>query len=180
VGRVRGAGDRGGEVRPGAGPAGAHAHQHGDRGRDLGRAWRDRRPGADPGRADRGWLPVAGRLRPHHGRERDRPRPPRTAPGGVTATYHGSVTRSHENRDGTDMIMTTIRDMSKRSWVAGCGGRRGREGGSGRGAGGYMISPPPRLSPRRGSRSRTSRPGPGLLSAPAGLAGRLEHADKLD
>ena len=44
----------------------------------LGRAWRDRRPGADQGRADRGRLAVARRLRPRHGRERGRPRHPRT------------------------------------------------------------------------------------------------------
>jgi len=37
-----------------------------------------------------------------------------------------------------------------------------------------------RLFPRRGGRSRISRPGLGLLSAPAGLAGRLEHAETLD
>src|SRR5215472_17460239 len=43
-----------------------------------------------------------------------------------------------------------------------------------------MSSSHARLFRRRGSRSRTSRPGPGLLSVPAGLAGRLEHADKLD
>src|SRR5215813_4005957 len=43
-----------------------------------------------------------------------------------------------------------------------------------------MSSPHARLFRRRGGRSRDPRPGPGLLSAPAGLAGRLEHADKLD
>ena len=43
-----------------------------------------------------------------------------------------------------------------------------------------MSSSHARLFRRRGSRSRTPRPGPGLLSVPAGLAGRLEHAEKLD
>src|SRR6516164_4657050 len=43
-----------------------------------------------------------------------------------------------------------------------------------------MSSSHARLFRRRGSRSRTPRPGSGLLSVPAGLAGRLEHADKLD
>jgi len=37
-----------------------------------------------------------------------------------------------------------------------------------------------RLFPRRGGRSRNPRPGPRLLSAPADLAGRLEHAEGLD
>src|SRR2546421_192919 len=43
-----------------------------------------------------------------------------------------------------------------------------------------MSSSHARLFRWRGSRSRTPRPGPGLLSVPAGLAGRLEHAEKLD
>lgn len=37
-----------------------------------------------------------------------------------------------------------------------------------------------RLFPRRGGRARPSRPGLGLLSAPAELAGRVEHAEALD
>jgi nitrite reductase/ring-hydroxylating ferredoxin subunit len=37
-----------------------------------------------------------------------------------------------------------------------------------------------RLFPRRGSRTRIPRPGHGLLSTPADLAGRLEHAESLD
>jgi nitrite reductase/ring-hydroxylating ferredoxin subunit len=37
-----------------------------------------------------------------------------------------------------------------------------------------------RLFSRRGSRTRIPRPGHGLLSAPASLAGRLEHAETLD
>ncbi len=37
-----------------------------------------------------------------------------------------------------------------------------------------------RLFPRRGGRARSSRPGLGLLSAPAELAGRVEHAEALD
>jgi len=43
-----------------------------------------------------------------------------------------------------------------------------------------MSSSQARLFRRRGGRSRTSRPGLGLLSAPAGLAGRLEDAETLD
>ncbi len=43
-----------------------------------------------------------------------------------------------------------------------------------------MSSSHARLFRWRGALSRTPRPGPGLLSAPAGLAGRLEHAEKLD
>src|SRR5262249_61277620 len=43
-----------------------------------------------------------------------------------------------------------------------------------------MSSPHARLFRRRGGRSRDPRSGLGLLSAPAGLAGRLEQADKLD
>jgi nitrite reductase/ring-hydroxylating ferredoxin subunit/uncharacterized membrane protein len=37
-----------------------------------------------------------------------------------------------------------------------------------------------RLFPRRGGRARSSRPGLGLLSAPAELAGWVEHAEALD
>jgi nitrite reductase/ring-hydroxylating ferredoxin subunit/uncharacterized membrane protein len=37
-----------------------------------------------------------------------------------------------------------------------------------------------RLFPRRGGRIRITRPGLGLLSAPADVAGRLEHAETLD
>src|SRR4249920_1973514 len=43
-----------------------------------------------------------------------------------------------------------------------------------------MSSSHARLFPRRGSRSRIPRPGLGLLSAPADLAGRLERAETLD
>jgi nitrite reductase/ring-hydroxylating ferredoxin subunit/uncharacterized membrane protein len=43
-----------------------------------------------------------------------------------------------------------------------------------------MSSSQARLFRRRGGRSRASRPGLGLLSAPAGLAGRLEDAETLD
>src|SRR5215472_16508358 len=43
-----------------------------------------------------------------------------------------------------------------------------------------MSSSHARLFPRRGGRSRHSRSGPRLLSAPADLAGRLEHAEPLD
>ena len=71
---------------------------------------------------DRGRLAVAGRLRPRHDRQRDRPRHPRTAPAWVASP--GLITDIRgRNRDGMDMIMTETRDQSKRSWVA---ARRGR------------------------------------------------------